>query len=98
MLLRFIIYGTWRPGSAHLLPGKQLLKQLKHPSHDLLITIWHDQNCVQGRGLGERQGQKGCQHPGILPCHGRNPSLRFVSSYELGIFYFEINNNIIVLI
>ena len=38
----------------------QFLNPIKHPSHDLLVVIWHDQYCVQGRG--ERQGPKGRQH------------------------------------
>ena len=38
----------------------QFLEQLKHPSHDLLVAIWQDQYCVQGR-VG-RQRPKGHLH------------------------------------
>ena len=33
----------------------QFLEQLKHPSHDLLVTICQDQYCVQGRVSRQRQ-------------------------------------------
>ena len=36
------------------------LEQLKHPWHDLLVAIWQDQYCVQGR-IG-RQRPKGRLH------------------------------------
>ena len=38
----------------------QFLEPLKHPSHDLLLAIWQDQYCVQGR-VG-RQRPKGSLH------------------------------------
>ena len=50
----------WRRGRARGLEGYRLgqfLEPLKHPSHDLLVAIWQDQYCVQGR-VG-RQRPKG---------------------------------------
>ena len=38
----------------------QFLETLKHPSRDLLVAIWQDQYCVQGR-VGRRR-PKGCLH------------------------------------
>ena len=69
-----IIYQTCRPGWSHLRRGRVrgLLGYLQpwplrqtdqtsdDPSRDLLVAIWQDQYCVQGRG--GCQGPKGRQH------------------------------------